>query len=82
MKTSLESWKQLLAAAEVLSGKMPSTGNLAHFHAKRELIALRESIKEVSRSAGVPADHEFDENGKCIWCPEERASQTEEGSNT
>jgi len=25
---------------------------------------------------GVPPEHEFDENGKCKWCPAERPAQT------
>lgn len=27
---------------------------------------------------GVPADHEWDENGKCRWCPAEKDTETVE----
>jgi hypothetical protein len=79
MTPANEAWKRLLAAAELLAGKMPSTRSLDHFHARKEVIKLREAIEAVKKSSGrVPPDHEFDENGNCLWCP---AHSTSEGEN-
>jgi hypothetical protein len=30
--------------------------------------------KAVPRTGPIPADHEFDEHGKCKWCPAERTT--------